>query len=135
MPQKHDKIVRKLLFELATWHSLAKLQLNTESTLNALENLATRLGNLLRIFKNDVCSGYVTRDLPSEEAARGRRRAAIVQKVGRGFQRPPKKKSAKKKNSAILIWQLTSSMRSMRSLTIQHRFKLMVLRRIQVRKM
>jgi hypothetical protein len=98
LPQKHDRIVRKLLFELATWHALAKLRLHTESTLDALENSATRLGNLLRIFKNDVCSGYITRDLPSEEAARGRRRAAIVLKAGRGFQRPPKKKSAKKKN-------------------------------------
>ena len=69
----HDKIIRKLLFELAAWHSLAKLQLHTESTLDALENSATRLGNLLRIFKNNVCSGYVTQDLPSKEAACGQR--------------------------------------------------------------
>jgi hypothetical protein len=90
LPQKHDRIVRKLLFELATWHGLAKLRLHTESTLNELENSATRLGNLLRIFKIDVCSAYATRDLPSEEAARGRRQAAKAQKAGGGAQPPTK---------------------------------------------
>ena len=94
MPQKHDRIIRTLLFELATWHALAKLRLHTESTLNALENSATRLGSLLRKFKNDVCSAYATRNLPSEEAARGRRQAAKAQKAGGGAQ-PPTKTSAK----------------------------------------
>ncbi|KAF8804257.1 hypothetical protein BYT27DRAFT_7004974, partial [Phlegmacium glaucopus] len=73
LPRRHDRIVRNLLFELATLHGLAKLRLHTESTLMDLENSATRLGNLLRTFKTDVCSEYATRDLPSEEAARGRR--------------------------------------------------------------
>ena len=61
---------------MATWHGLAKLRLHTDSTLFDLENSATRLGDLLRKFKNKVCSEYATRDLPSEEAARGRRQAA-----------------------------------------------------------
>ena len=68
LPQKHDRIMQKLLFELATLHGLAKLWLHTESTLNDLENSATQLGNLLQTFKTDVCSEYATRDLPSEEA-------------------------------------------------------------------
>jgi hypothetical protein len=74
-----------------TWHGLAKLRLHTESTLNDLENSATRLGNLLRTFKTDLCSQYATRDLPSEEAARGRRQAAKAQKGGGA---PPPMKSA-----------------------------------------
>ena len=74
--------MRKLLFELATWHGLAKLRLHTESTLTDLENSGTRLGNLLRTFNTDVCSDYATRELPSEEAARGRRLAAKAQKAG-----------------------------------------------------
>ena len=96
MPQKHDRIIGKLLFELATWHGLAKLRLHTESTLNGLENSATRLGNLLRIFKTDVCKSYATRDLPSEEAARGRRQAAKAQKAGGGpgAAQPPMKPAA-----------------------------------------
>ena len=74
-------MVSKLLFELATWHGLAKLRLHTDTTLTNLENSSTRLGNLLRKFKNDICSAYITKDLPSEEAARGRRQAAKAQKT------------------------------------------------------
>jgi hypothetical protein len=84
LPKKHDRIVRNLLFELATWHGLAKLRLHTDSTVKDLENSATRLGNLLRKFKTEVCSAYATRDLPSEEAARGRRQAAKAQKAAGG---------------------------------------------------
>ena len=83
MPKKEDRIVHKLLFELATWHSLVKLQLHTETTVTDLENSATCLGHLLRKFKNDICSVYATRDLPSEEAACGQCKAAKAAKVGK----------------------------------------------------
>lgn len=76
---------------MATWHGLAKLRLHTETTLNNLENSATRLGKLIRTFKADVCSHYATRDLPSEEAARGRRHAAKARKSGEAAVNPPKK--------------------------------------------
>ena len=66
---------------MATWHGLAKLRLHTDSTLNNLETSSTRLGELLRKFKAEVCSAYSTQDLPSEEAARGRRQAAKAQKT------------------------------------------------------
>ena len=90
LPKKHDKIIQKLLFELATWHGLAKLRLQTDSTLDDLENSSTRLGNILRKFKTNVCNDYATRDLPSEEAARGRRQAAEAQKAkGRHTTAPP----------------------------------------------
>ena len=67
-----------------------------ESTLNNLENSATRLGNILRTFKNDVCTQYPTRDLPSEEAARGRRQAAKAQKAGGGTPQPANPAAASK---------------------------------------
>jgi hypothetical protein len=69
-----------LLFELATWHSHAKLRLHTESTITALESSTTRLGAALRRFVSITCSAYITRELPSEEAARGRRNAALAKK-------------------------------------------------------
>jgi hypothetical protein len=69
-----------LLFELATWHALAKLRLHTESTLYDLEKSTTRLGRLLRKFTSTTCKAYDTRELPSEEAARGRRKAALAAK-------------------------------------------------------
>jgi hypothetical protein len=78
----HDVIVRKLLFELATWHGLAKLRQHTETNVHDLENSTVRLGNLLRSFQQDVCSQYQTFDLPSEEAARARRKAAAAKKDG-----------------------------------------------------
>jgi hypothetical protein len=47
-----------------------------------LENSTTRLGELLRSFQSDVCPAYQTFDLPAEEAARVRRRAAAAKKKG-----------------------------------------------------
>jgi hypothetical protein len=49
----------------------------------------TRLGNLIRKFKTDVCDQYGTRELPSEEAARGRRQAAKAKKAAAGGAHPP----------------------------------------------
>ena len=69
-----------LLFEMATWHFLAKLRLHTESTIMALETSTTRLGTAFCKFASTTCEAYVTKDLPSEEAARGRRQAALAQK-------------------------------------------------------
>ncbi|KIL54289.1 hypothetical protein M378DRAFT_19051 [Amanita muscaria Koide BX008] len=77
LPAPHDKIVKNLLFELATWHALAKLRLHTESTLRSLETSTKRLGAVLREFKKVTCAVYITKELPSEEAARGRRYAAL----------------------------------------------------------
>ena len=71
-----------LLFKMATWHFLAKLRLHTESTVTSLETLTTRLGAAFRKFASITCEAYVTKDLPSEEAARGRRQAALAQKKG-----------------------------------------------------
>ena len=81
MPKKHDEIVRKLLFELSTWHGLAKLRLHTESTIINLENSITRLGEILRKFSVTVCPAYATYELPSEEAARVRRKATAAKKA------------------------------------------------------
>jgi len=75
-----DDIILDLLFELSTWHALAKLRLHTESTVRDLECSTTRLGTALRRFESITCAKYVTRDLPSEEASRGRRKAAMAAK-------------------------------------------------------
>jgi hypothetical protein len=72
--------VSDLLFKLATWHGLAKLRLHTESTIRALDTSTTRLGKLLQHFATSTCKAYETRALPSEEAARGRRIAALAAK-------------------------------------------------------
>ncbi|KAK2459861.1 hypothetical protein APHAL10511_008125 [Amanita phalloides] len=78
LPYESNTIVQDLIFELCTWHALAKLRLHMESTVRALEHSSRHLGFALREFKNKVCSCYVTKDLPSEEAARGHRHAALA---------------------------------------------------------
>ena len=80
LPAEHDQIIMDLLFEMATWHSLAKLRLHTESTVTALEASTNRLGIVLRKFVSVTCEAFDTRELPSEEARRGRQKAALAKK-------------------------------------------------------
>lgn len=61
-----------VLFALAHWHALAKLQQHTDSSLAILESVTTELGVLLRNFKDTTCSRYDTRELDREAAARMR---------------------------------------------------------------
>lgn len=78
-----NKIIMDLLFELATWHGLAKLRLHNESTVRALETSMNRLGTTLRKFQSTICAEFVTHDLPSEEAVQGRRKAAKAKAKGK----------------------------------------------------
>ena len=80
LPPPFNAIVLDLLFELATWHGLAKLCVHTDSTLDYLDTSTTRLGRFLRRFSRETKKVYQTRDLPAEEAARGRRKAAMLLK-------------------------------------------------------
>jgi len=84
LPLPFNAIVLDLLFELATWHSLAKLRLHTERTLDYLDTSTTHLGWFLRKFSRETKKVYLTKELPSEEAARGRRHAAKVAKAATG---------------------------------------------------
>ena len=80
LPAPQNKILMDVLFELCTWHALAKLRLHTKATTRDLKTSTRRLGFVLRDFKEVVCAAYATKDLPSEEAARGRRKAALAAK-------------------------------------------------------
>jgi hypothetical protein len=71
----HNKVVLDLLFFLAYWHALAKLRMHTTFSLERLDEVTSSLGRQMRYFANHTCSMFVTKELPSEEAARGRRRA------------------------------------------------------------
>lgn len=103
-----------LLFELATWHSLAKLRLHTDSTLDALKNSATRLGAVLRKFESITCTEFVTNELPSEGAARDRRKASKAKKQGnvpmsekrKGKQRAASTEPGRRRNFALSTYKL-----------------------------
>ena len=70
-----NDIILDLLFELATWHGLAKLHMHTDTTLGFLDTSTTRLGQFIRRFVRETEKEYITKDLPSEEAARSQRKA------------------------------------------------------------
>ena len=79
-PKHEDKILKDLFFALNHWHSLAKLRLHTDSTADELLEVTKQVGNLLRKFKKSVCAKYITKELPSEVNARGRRKALLASK-------------------------------------------------------
>ncbi|KAF8833222.1 hypothetical protein BDN67DRAFT_875868, partial [Paxillus ammoniavirescens] len=83
LPSLFNDMVLDLLFELATWHGLAKLRMHTDMTLGFLDTSTTRLGRNLRHFIKETEKEYVTRDLPNEEAAHSRWKA---RKVAQGQQ-------------------------------------------------
>ena len=62
--------------------AFAKLRIHTESTLTQFEASTTLLGQEMRQFLRRVCSKYRTYELPKEEAARGRRNAALTTQAG-----------------------------------------------------
>ncbi|THU78625.1 hypothetical protein K435DRAFT_699732, partial [Dendrothele bispora CBS 962.96] len=76
-----DKEVMDLLFDLATFHCLAKFRIHSEGSLQMLDTKTTELGKSLRIFNDKVCKAYDTKEIPKETAARGRRNAKRVNKT------------------------------------------------------
>ncbi|PPR00724.1 hypothetical protein CVT26_012318 [Gymnopilus dilepis] len=116
LDDKNNAILMDLLYELATWHSLAKLRLHTDSTLDALANSATRLGSVLRKFESTTCAEFTTKELPSEEAKRGRRKAAKAKKKGqtgapmsekrKGKQRATSTGPVRQRNFALSTYKL-----------------------------
>ncbi|KIK40326.1 hypothetical protein CY34DRAFT_87549, partial [Suillus luteus UH-Slu-Lm8-n1] len=71
-PDKHDDVIRILLFRMAEWHALAKMRLHSDETLILLEKSLRRLGAQLRKFSKFTCSAFRTFELPGEIAARHR---------------------------------------------------------------
>ncbi|KIK33787.1 hypothetical protein CY34DRAFT_34800, partial [Suillus luteus UH-Slu-Lm8-n1] len=78
-PKDHDDVIQLLLFRLAEWHALAKLQLHTDDSLNKLNEALKALGKQLRRFQQFTCSAFQTMELPCEVTARQRRQDADPQ--------------------------------------------------------
>lgn len=74
---------------MATWHAYAKLRKHTEYTIRSLRSQTKELGRQLRYFVNHTCSQFKTKRLPSEEAARIRRRAGKAKKDKQTSSRGP----------------------------------------------
>jgi len=72
--------VLDILFELATWHALAKLQIHTDKTLDLLEAATETLTSAMRHFLRETCENFNTRELQKEVAACGQCKAALAAK-------------------------------------------------------
>jgi hypothetical protein len=72
-PQKHNKIVMDLLYDLSYWHALAKLRLHTDSSLQRLSEGTGTLGSSLQSFSKKTCRAFTASELPREHDARVRR--------------------------------------------------------------
>ncbi|KAL1711500.1 hypothetical protein EV715DRAFT_268518 [Schizophyllum commune] len=71
----HDKFIQKLLYLMAYWHSLAKLQMHTSSSVNVLDRVTSELGKALRYFADVICPTYATRETDHEFNSRKRMEA------------------------------------------------------------
>jgi hypothetical protein len=68
LPKKHNNIVMDLLFELATWHALAKLQMHTGETLDMLSAAMKALTTTIRRFLQETCEAFTIKELRQEAA-------------------------------------------------------------------
>ncbi|KAI0823816.1 hypothetical protein BC628DRAFT_1420564 [Trametes gibbosa] len=75
LPAPHDHLLRKMLFNLAMHHAMAKMRLHSDSTLTVFRNVTTSMGHAMRVFVTKVCPEYKTRELDKELAARHRRKS------------------------------------------------------------
>ncbi|PCH35863.1 hypothetical protein WOLCODRAFT_51266, partial [Wolfiporia cocos MD-104 SS10] len=100
LPQEHNEVVLDMLWNLCSWHALAKLRLHMEEMLVIFTQATEALGDSIRVFVATTCEAYLTQELPKEHAARGRRAAALCQgatTVGTG----KKKAKGKGKGKAV----------------------------------
>ncbi|TEB23729.1 hypothetical protein FA13DRAFT_1797775 [Coprinellus micaceus] len=63
----------RLLYRTAEFHAFAKLRCHTDDTIEHLMEVTTAFGKLVRQFKDNICAGCETVELPSEAARRVRR--------------------------------------------------------------
>jgi hypothetical protein len=73
LPELHNTTVLRLLFLCAQWHSLAKLRMHNDHTLDLLDKTTKELGIRFRTFANRTCQAFSTRELKREAEARQRR--------------------------------------------------------------
>ncbi|KAG1817512.1 uncharacterized protein BJ212DRAFT_1270234, partial [Suillus subaureus] len=74
-PGDHDAIIQSLLYRFAHWHTLAKLQVHSKTTLSALDNTFKKLSGQLHRFHDFMCITFTMMELPKERAAWERRAA------------------------------------------------------------
>ncbi|KAF6756915.1 hypothetical protein DFP72DRAFT_1066293 [Ephemerocybe angulata] len=87
-PGEHDARIQDLLFIMAHWHSLAKLRMHTDYTLDLLDSWTMILGDASRDFVATTCAAIKTCELKKEYEARKRRQAKAEAKTGKESGKP-----------------------------------------------
>ena len=77
-----------LLCVCAQWHTLAKLRLHNDYTLDLLEYTTTQLGAHLRRFYRDTCLKFPTKELQREAEARARKELKTGKGAGSSARKP-----------------------------------------------
>lgn len=90
LPEKHNSTVLSMLFVLGTWHSLAKLRMHTDSSLEILDDATTCLGIELRYFTRVTCPEFPTKETANEFNKRKRKEATSTAKAPGSSTRQPK---------------------------------------------
>ena len=90
LPEPHNSTVLSMLFVLGTWHSLAKLRMHTDSSLELLDNATTCLGTTLRYFTRVTCPKFTTKETAAEFEKRKRKEATSSEKASGSNGRKPK---------------------------------------------
>ena len=106
--EPYNSEILDILFTLGEWHTLAKLKLHTDATLNLLALANKGVGRLLRRFKRVTCPNFATKELPSEEASRGRAQARQAAKAKGKARTRPVKTTPKVKEYSLLTYKLHS---------------------------
>lgn len=86
LPEPLNSIVLDMFWAYACWHALAKLRLHTETTVDILNDFTQMFGATTRKFAL-ACKDINIRELPYEEASRGRREVNLQVKAAR--KKPP----------------------------------------------
>ena len=89
LPEPHNTTVLSMLFVLGTWHSLAKLRMHTDSSLELLDDATTCLGIALRYFTRVTCPEFPTKETAAEFNKRKRNEATSAASTpGSNTQKP-----------------------------------------------
>lgn len=96
LPEPHNTTVLDLIFILATWHALAKMNMHTDTSLHLLDTATTALGAGLRYFVGVTCPVFSTVETNTEFSKRRRRQTTNTsQKQSESANRQPKTLSLK----------------------------------------
>ena len=90
LPLKHNQTVLQLLYELAHFHSLAKLRMQTEVMLDLLESATSHVYAAMRKFAQTTCTAFDTYERPDEVDKR--RARALAKKKDAAVDITPRKK-------------------------------------------